>query len=104
MQPASNAASKIAGLKRGSTAFRIASALSARASAAIAAGIGRVDGRGGEARVARAVGGGLRARRVDVGEDHPLEEVATRRDRGHRGADTARSDHENTHVARTYLR
>ena len=98
MQRASNAAWKIGGLKRGSTAFKIASARSVRASSAIAAGIGGVDGRGGEARVAGAIDRRLRPRRVDVRQDHPLEESAPLRHRGDGGSHSSGSDHEDAHA------
>ena len=86
---------KIGGLKRGSTAFRIASARSARASSAIAAE--------SEASTAAAAKRGSpygrprAGRRVDVGEHDPLEEVAPLRHRRDRRADSARSDDENAH-------
>ena len=74
---ASNAASKIGGLKRGSTALRIASTRSARASSAIAAASDASTAAPAEARIARSLGGGLRARRVDVREHEALEAVAS---------------------------
>ena len=77
MQPASKAAWKIAGLKRGSTAFRIASTSLDARELGDRRGVRRVDGGSAQALVAvrldRAASPGL----VDIGEHHPLEEVAT---------------------------
>ena len=97
VQPASKAASKIGGLKRGSTAFRIASASCARAAAAIAAASDASSAIAAEARVAGALRGRPGARLADVGEDEPLDEAAPLRDGAHRGADATRSDHKDFH-------
>ena len=104
MQPASKAAWKIGGLKRGSTAFRIASTRSARASAAIAAASDASTAAARSALVAVRSTAARERGLVDVGEHHPLEEVAALRDRGDRGTDPTRSDHENPHERERYVR
>ena len=96
MQRLSKAASKIGRLKRGSVAFRTASA--SRASAATLALVGGVDLRRREAVVVEPVDERLRPRRVEVGERDPLEEVAPLRHRGDRGADAAGADDEDLHA------
>ena len=91
-------ASKICGLKRGSVAFRTASALTSRDQADDRVLVRGVEPRRAEAVVlAEPVDNGLRARGVEVGEHDPLEERAALRDGGKGRADTTGSDDEDSH-------
>ena len=64
--------------------------------------VARVDGRRGEAIVAEAFDRRLRAPRVDVGEDEPLEESAAAGDGGRGSSHAARADDEYAHGGGTY--
>ena len=96
MQPTSRAASKIGGLKRGSTALRIASHPLGARELDDRGAVGGVERRRGVALVS----GRDRAGALDrhVREDDPLEEAPPRRDRGHRRADAAGTDDEDPHA------
>ena len=101
MQPASNAASKIGGLKRGSHALTIVSAASARGQLGDRGRVGGVDGGGAEPVVAVRLDRPPRPVLVDVREHHSFEEAAALRDRGDGSSHSSRPDHENAHPHET---
>ena len=99
VQPASNAAAKICGLKRGSVALSTASALLSRISSRDGRAVGGVHRRRREAAVVEPGDDRLRAGRVDVGERDRVEERAAPGHLRGRRADASRADDEQPHSA-----
>ena len=94
--PACRAASRIGGLKRGSHAFRIASARSLFASATICSTLVASTCAAAKRSPSPATARSARSL-VDVGEHHPLEERALRRNGSGGAADTAGAEDDDPH-------
>ena len=96
VQPASKAAWKIGGLKRGSAALRIDVAALRASELRDRRSVGRVELRRAEALVPEPVDERLRTRGIEIREDDSLEEIAPRGDRSDGRADAPGANDEDS--------